>query len=282
MISPMKKLISRTEFAKIAQVTQGAVTRAAKTSLSEAVDGKYIDLNHAAAQEFIKKNHEAKTPEPLPGIDPLYEKAVELCQNMDRWSANLIKHNLNVGSTRATKIFNQIIAAGVKEKFEREGKVLAAAPIPKTPHVRGTQAAKQKRIAADVEELEEIELPENIIAFADMTIRDVIRKYGTAERFVDYLKALKEIGIMAEREIKLAEMKGELVSRRLVQTRVIEEFDAAHIKLLRDGSKTIAVQVAAMVSAGESIEDIEKTIAGKITDFIRPAKSKIEKALRDV
>lgn len=275
----VKQLVTRAKFAKIAGVTPAAVTKAAELSLKNCVDGKYLDANHPDALAYIEKIARAKTPETLPGIDPLYENAVEACRAAGRWSANTICKGVGVGHIRANKILKQIEAAGVPQSDARSDKVMT--PTKKEPHVRGPAIVKQRRIAQDTEDLEEIVLPDNIAAFADMTIRDVIRKYGTAERFVDYLKALKEIGIMAEREIKLAEIKGQLISRDLVQKYVVEEFDAAHMKLLRDGSKTLAVQVAAMCAAKETPEDIEKFISEKITDFIRPVKTKISRALRN-
>lgn len=274
----MEKLVSRTEFARLAGVTPGAVTKAAKTSLLEAVNGKYIDANHAAAIKFMEKAALDKTPPPLPGIDPLYEKALEACLESGLWGTPFLRSTFHIGGERAKKLRDQIKAA--KEQSRAEKVIPVALTEPKAPHVRGTALLKQKRIAADSAPLDEVVIPDNIAAFADMTIRDVIKKYGTAERFTDYLKALKEIGIMAEREIRLAEIKGQLVSRAMVQTQVVEQFDEAHMKLLRDGSKTIAIQVSAMCEAGESIEDIEKFISEKITDFIRPVKAKIAKALR--
>lgn len=270
---------ARAKFAQIAGVTPAAVTKAANLALKNCVDGKYIDSAHPDALAYIEKIAHAKTPETLPGIDPLYENAISACRAAGKWNANVICKGIGVGHVRANKILRQIEAAGVKDADARADKVMA--DLKKTPHVRGPALIKQRRIEQDDHDLEEIVIPDNIAAFADMTIRDVIRKYGTADRFVDYLKALKEIGIMAEREIKLAEIKGQLISRDLVQKYVVEEFDAAHMKLLRDGSKTLAVQVSAMVAAKETPEDIEKFISEKITDFIRPVKTKVAKALRN-
>lgn len=275
----MKKLMTRTEFANLAGVSAGGVTRACKKALAPAVDGKFIDANHESAKEFLEKCARPKTPsgdETPPGIDELYYKALEACQRTGKWSVNFIRQEFHMGYSRAHRILSQLEAAGAKEL----PKQTRADIVINLPKPNGTKAVKEKRISADTEELEEIEIPENLAAYADMTIKEVCYKFGTAPRFVDYLKAMKEIGLIAEREIKLAEIKGMLVSRQLVQEQVIEKFDEAHMKLLRDGSKTISVQVTAMVNAGEPIEEIEKFIAEKITDFIRPAKSKITKALR--
>lgn len=278
----MKKLISRTEFAKIANVTQGAVTRAAKTSLREAVDGKYIDLDHAAAQEFIKKNIRAKTPETLPGIDPLYEDAIQLCRDTGKWSANVIKQNMNVGSTRATKIFNQILAAGGREKFEREEKVLASVAEPKSAHARGTAAKRQQEMAADTGEIEESPIPPNIEIYADMTLREIYEKFGTATRFKDWLAAMKDITVIQERQLKAARLQGELVSRKAVHDFIVDPINSTHIKLLRDGSQTIAVRTKALVESGADVGELKKFIEETLTSFIRPMKSRVTRALENL
>lgn len=279
----MKKLVSRTEFAQLAEVSAATVTRAALNRLADAVDGKYIDAAHPAAVDFIEKGRDAKTKktETVPGVDPLYEHAVARCAQLGKFNAEFLKKEFNIGSERARKLRDMIATSGVLDRSEIIIPMGILENRKKFPHVRGTAAAKQNRIDADDEILEPIAIPGNIIRFADMTIRQVIQGYGTATRFVDYLKALKEIGIMAEREIRLAEIKGQLVSRALVQTQIVEQFDAAHMKLLRDGSRTIAIQVSAMVAAGETPEDIEKAISEKITDFIRPVKAKVARALKN-
>lgn len=51
----MKKLVSRSEFARMAGVTPGGVTKACKKMLAPAIYGKRIDANHTAAIEYLKK-----------------------------------------------------------------------------------------------------------------------------------------------------------------------------------------------------------------------------------
>lgn len=277
-----KNLVSRTQFAKIAGITPSGVTKAALRDLEPAVSGKYIDAAHPAAVAFVEKMARRPTPESagkVPGIDPLYEKAIEVCREHGKWGQDFLRAHFRIGAERAQRLAALLRATKAKEK------ALEVPPPPKpekkTPHVRGSALLKQKRIEADDEELEEIQIPDNILKFADLTLREVIKKYGTAERFVDYLKALKEIQLIAEREIKMAEIKGQLVSRYLVQTQIVEQFEAAHIKLLMDGAKTISVKASALCAAGATTEEIEKMVAEKITDFIRPVKSKIERALKN-
>ena len=149
------------------------------------------------------------------------------------------------------------------------------------PHVRGTAAVKAaKKRQADQED-EIFEIPEDIQAFADMTLRELIEKFGTDTRFVDWLSATQKIEAINEKRLKNATTEGELVSRKLVRTGIIEPIDACHIKLLTDGAKTIARRATAMHSAERPLEDIEKFVADQITSFIRPVKAKVARALKN-
>lgn len=257
------------------------MTKAAKKDLINCVDGNYIDAAHPDALAYIKKIEKLKTPEPLPGIDPLYEKAIELCKSSGRWSANAIKQGLSVGSTRATKIFNQIIAAGVKEKFERGEKVLATA-AEKTPHVRGTAARKQQAMNSDTGELKEDTIPENIEIYADMTLREIYEKFGTATRFKDWLSAMKDITVIQERQLKSAQLQGKLVSRKAVHDFIVDPINSTHIKLLRDGSQTIAVRAKALVESGAEVAEIKHFVEDTIGSFIKPMKTRVSRALADL
>lgn len=276
----MKKLVSRTEFAKIANVTQGAVTRAAKTSLQAAVDGKLIDLNHESAKEFIKKNAQAKTPETIPGIDPLFEKAVKICAEKGLWGQDFLKKEFSIGSTRAQKLAALLRASKVKDRVDiviPEEKLET-----KTPHVRGTAARRQHSINNDTGELKEDDIPENIETYADMTLREIYAKFGTASRFKDWLTAMKDITVIQERQLKSAQLQGKLVSREAVHKFIVDPINSTHIKLLRDGSQTIAVRAKALVESGAEVSEIKHFVEDTIGSFIKPMKARVSRSLEDL
>ena len=272
-----QRLYTRAGFAEIAGVSGAAVTKACQAALKPACDGQMIDANHAAAKAYLKKHARTQTEE----RDELFDKAVEFCQNSGKWTAYGIRHGLMIGATRAKKIIHQISAAGLIPEDKNQKYVDGRVSPPKTPHVRGTAARRAQQIAADVEELEpEPMIPEQIAKYADMTLREAIEKYGTAPRFKEWLSAMKEICMIEDRNLKIAETKGRLISRDLVQKYIIGEVDAAHIKLLRDGSKTIAVRVAAMVGSGAEQTEIERVVSDLISSFIKPMKVKVTRAIR--
>lgn len=274
----VKKLVTRTVFAKLAGVTPAAVTKAADSALKNCVDGKLIDSAHPDALAYVEKIAHAKTPEPLPGIDPLYENAVEACRVAGKWNVYTICKGVGIGHVRAKKILSQIEAAGVKNTEARIDKVMAK----KEPHVRGTAAAKQQRMDADGGEVGEPEIPPNIEIYADMTLREIYEKFGTLPRFKDWLGAMKDISAIQERQLKSEQVKGTLVSRDIVHRFIVDPIDSAHIKLLRDGSQTISVRAVAMCEAGADQSEIKKLVEDTISSFIRPMKAKVSRAMQNL
>lgn len=281
----------------MAGVAPASVTKACAAGLKAATDGKRVNAAHPAAQDYIAKHERASTPSAAPGLDPYYEDALVACTEAGRWSANTICKALKVGSERGKRIFGQLRAAGLVPDPS------APAPPPqpvatKPPHVRGTAAAKEKRkrvpppeaLAAYAQAAElngtpnprddyVFEVPQDIQAFADMTLRELIEKFGTDTRFVDWLKATQTIEAINEKRLKNAVTRGELVNRNLVKVGVIDPIDSAHIKLLTDGVKTIARRSTAMHDSGRGLDEIEKFVADQISSFIRPVKSKVARAL---
>lgn len=149
------------------------------------------------------------------------------------------------------------------------------------PKPRGHTAKNEAKKAGYYEE-HAFTVPEYIGDLADMTLRELIMQFGTDVRFLDWLKATKEIEMINEKRLKNAESEGLLVSRRLVKIGIIEPIDSAHIKLLTDGAKTISRRTVAMHDAGKDLLEIEKFVADQISSFIKPVKDKVSRALKDV
>lgn len=157
-------------------------------------------------------------------------------------------------------------------------------PAKPPPHVRGTAARKeaQKKEAMDNLVIGGKTLhtvPDNIKEFGNMTLNEVVARYGTDLAFVDWLRATKSIEDINEKRLKNAVTQGELVSRKLVRLGVLEPVEAAHLKLLTDGAKTIAKRTQTMACAGRTLEEIEAFVVDNISSFIRPIKKKTRDAL---
>ena len=283
----VKKLMSKSEFARLAGVSPAAVTKALRSTLRDAEHGKRIDAAHPAAVKYLQDKADATTPvtdEPATGIDPLYEAAVAVCRSNNRYTKSNIARGCKIGFARAEKILGMIKASGLDKKAPPPD------PAPKPARVdkghRAKQNTKEAESLADLkDELENgsviHDIPEDLDDFVDMTLREILQRFGTKTAFLDWLKATKSIEDINEKRLKNAQTRGELVNRDLIKVGVIEPFDTAFNKLLTDGAKTIARRVSAMNGAGRSVADCEKFVADQISSFIKPAKAKIARTLKN-
>lgn len=283
----MAKLLTKSAFAALCGVNPSSITKACAGTLAPALAGNRIDADHPAAQAYRAERERAATPEPAEGIDPLYAEALAHCRESCRWSATSLRARFGVGSARAADIVKQFHAAGVFETYPDAPPAVVTfndGGEIKAPHVRGHAAARETRKAPPTlppdSQPDAHEVPPQIEAFADMTLRELIQRYGTDVRFLDWLKATKEIEMIAERRIKNAAAQGKLISRSLVERGVIDPFNGAHLRLMSDGAKTITASVVAKHLSGLSEPEIERYVSDVIGSFLRPVKNKVAQALR--
>lgn len=281
----MQKLLSRTKFADLAGVNPSTVTRLCKTLLLAATVGKMIDSAHPDAVKYLANRERDQTSPADRGLDPLYQDAVSSCQTEGRYSISFVQRSLKIGYNRAAAIVTVMKANGLIPDKAKE-QPTASTPAPATqkapkPHVRGHAAAKEtrKREAAQQEPI--IAVPDDIQAFADMTLRELIDKFGTDGRFVDWLSATQKIEAINEKRLKNAQTKGVLISRELVKVGVIDTFNAAHLRLMKDGAKSIAAGVISKHAAGAELSEVEAYISDILGSFIKPVKGKINRVLKD-
>lgn len=286
----VKKLVSRAEFARLANVSAAAVTKACSSNvLKTATVGKRIDALHPVAVGYLESHNRDPETSPAPGIDPLYEDVVKLCQENGRWSVTFLQRHFRIGWGRASQIMEMVRAAGLIPETTKAPPASKPA-APKKPYIRGHAAkneSKKKQAREDLRERLENgdtlhEIPEDIREFADMSLREIIERFGTDVAFGDWLKATKAIEDINDKRIKNAKSRGDLVHRDLIKVGIIDPIDAAHTKLLTDGAKTISRRATAMHDAGRSLGEIEKFVANQITSFIRPMKAKVGRTLKNV
>lgn len=274
----VKKLMTRAAFSKLAGVTPAAITKAAGRALSPACEGKRINASHPAAVAYLQEQTDkANQPDPpATGIDPLYEDAVAACRDAGRCSTPVIRAALKVGSDRAAALQKLIKAAGIK--FDQPAP--APARVDPTPDVVKQEPVVVAPAVAYVEDPFD-DLPEEIAAVADMTIRQVVDKFGTVTAFKDWLGALKSIEDIREKRNKNAEKEGLLIPRELVRTHIIGAFEQAHLELISDTAQTVASRLHAMYSAGDDARAGREFIAATIGKTVKTAKTTIARVLRN-
>lgn len=186
--------------------------------------------------------------------------------------------------TRATKraLSPAIVGRRVDRDHIRVQEYIAIHTGKETPKraISGRQAVREnKKKASTISKKEEATIPGNLDGYADMSLRQLIKKYGTDMAFVDWLKAYKEIEAINEKQLKIATIKGELVSRDLVEKNVISQFNAAHLRLMTDGAKSIASGLVAKHVSGAESHELEAHVVDVISSMIKPLKNKIKRGL---
>ncbi len=274
------KFVKQSEFAVLAGVSKQQVSKIVKTTLSKAYDGTRINVNHPDAQKYLEKCTPVPAA-PAPGIDPLYEKALAHCKKTARWSSRGLKEEFHIGSTRAQKIMKMFKLAGVIPKD----------PVPEPEEVPAVTTAdlaagyKVKEVAeivtspADTDYM--FEVPEDLLEFVDMTLREILVRFGTTTRFNDFLAATQKIEAINEKQLKNAQTEGKLVARSLVQKTVIDVYNEAHLRLLKDGAKSVAATVVSKHASGAEMAEIEGYVSDMLASFLKPVKTKIRKAMSD-
>ncbi len=154
-------------------------------------------------------------------------------------------------------------------------------------YVAGSAAARDRMKQGEAEKTgslaENLQLiPKDIRDLADKTLAELVVIFGTDQRFVDWLKAVKDIEQIQSNRMKTAEKEGHLVSRILVEIGVIDPVNTAHRRMLTAGSKTIARRLTSMWDAGRNLDECEEFVRDTIGSFIRPLKKRMVKVIKDV
>ena len=277
----MQKLHSKSKFARMAGVNPSTVTRLCETILKAAVSGKQVDAAHPDAVKYLQDRARGQTLPAATGLDPFYEEAVSLCQSENRYSITFLQRGLKIGYSRAARIVDVMrINNLIPTKDEPPISVDFKPPPPPRGQAAVKETKKAVALAANPEE-QIFDIPQDIQAFADMTLRELIHRFGTDTAFVDWLNATQKIEAINEKRLKNAQTKGLLISRELVKVGVIDVFNSAHLRQLKDGAKSIAAGVISKHAGGAELSETEAFVSDILGSFIRPIKNKIARSLKN-
>jgi hypothetical protein len=121
---------------------------------------------------------------------------------------------------------------------------------------------------------------EDIEAFADMTLRQLVERFGTARKFKDWLEALKKIEGIREKRLANERTEGTLVARELIQVHVFGAIDSGNRRLLSDAPRTIATRVSGATKSNASLEEMEGIVREVISSQLKPVKATAARVLR--
>ena len=197
-------------------VSRMAISKVAKTQLSEAFVGKKIDLDHPSVKKYMASTH---------GSGDSSEKTKK--------SQNKAK--------KSTPKPN---------------------PAPRAPKVRTPK--KESNLSTE---------------FEDMTLREIISRFGTSYQFKEFLSGWKTLADVRLKEIQIKEKSGELIPKEFVKTHVFAILDGLNKRLLMDTPKTIFAQVKAMIKSDAEEVATTKTIHDLISAQLKSVTKKVKRNL---
>lgn len=117
----------------------------------------------------------------------------------------------------------------------------------------GTQSPRPKQAQEDRPQPDDVDVSE----YGNMTLNEIVAEFGTDENFRGFLDAKKKQVEIIEKEIKVKEKLGELVSRDLMDKTRFSLVDGFTSRLLTDFCKSSPVDLRAAFESGKDNIEIE-------------------------
>lgn len=311
-----RDLCTRAQFAEKCGVGVPAVIKSLRTCLQGVLYENYIDQNHPRAVAYYEYHRNKKTNyysnRSYWNIVKLYreDNNIKPHQILNKMGKNIrdIKEIYELakietlplpdGSSKSSSTSSKSLSESLSKKTEESGALIhdgttakpASYPIPfpkledenLQPILKPAEMPPSPSIKNSVQKITPDTIPDDIRDVKKMTIEEVVETFGTKLDYKLYVDAVKNIELIHEKRLKNARTMGLLVSKELVKVGIIDRVNAAHIKLLTDGMKTMAVRVEAMVHAGRNRQEIQKFMTDQTSSFIKPMKSKIDMSFENI
>lgn len=113
----------------------------------------------------------------------------------------------------------------------------------------------------------------------DLTIREVVMKYGSVDGFKRFIESLKGIAEYKFRELKVKQQRGELIERDRVASVVFPMIDVAFTRLVSDVPTSLSKLIVARVESGGegTARDVEELIINANGVVLKNLKKSIKK-----
>jgi len=136
---------------------------------------------------------------------------------------------------------------------------------PKTSKTKSPPPPVQTQTAPLPHELKELE---------DLTVREVVMRYGSVDGFKRFVDSLKNIAEYKHRELRVKQQRGDLIEREKVAGLVFPLIDVAFARLVSDVPESVSKLIVARVESGgpETTADVQQ--------LIRDANSRVLKNLK--
>lgn len=157
-----------------------------------------------------------------------------------------------------------------KPRPSRLDKAVAKPDTPKAAPAEMQTVMPEADDGPDIEELQ------------NMTLRQILDRWGTLPRFVSYLDAVKKMGEIHHRRTMTQERRGDLVDRTLAEITFLGVVEQAFKRLVTDIPEGLAVEVLARAQAGgpDARLDVLEIIRSANGRALKSAKDKVVENVR--
>lgn len=121
---------------------------------------------------------------------------------------------------------------------------------------------------------------EDLDELADL-LEPLMRRFGTAQAFRDWLVALKTIQEVRSKRLDNEETEGRLIERELVSTHIFSALENFHKRLLTDVVTTISQRLYGAAKGGVPLEEAKRIVRGIISEQLKPVKITAARVLRN-
>ncbi len=121
---------------------------------------------------------------------------------------------------------------------------------------------------------------DDIEQLADL-IRPLLERFGTEQRFKDFLASLKTIEEIRGKRLDNEENEGRLIERELVSKHIFSALESLNKRLLTDVVSTITQRLYGAVKSGVSLEEAKEMVRDIISAQLKPVKTTAARVLRN-
>jgi len=113
----------------------------------------------------------------------------------------------------------------------------------------------------------------------NLTVKEVVHKYGTMAGFKNYLDALKVMADWKNKELKFLEARVELVKINPFTNSIFSLIDLAFKRIVNEFPNSIAPQLKAIIKVGkdDSLIQMAKLMEKELSQILKNCKSKVIK-----
>jgi len=116
----------------------------------------------------------------------------------------------------------------------------------------------------------------------DLTVKEVVHKYGTIAGFKNYLDALKTMADWKNKELKFMEARVELVKINPFTNSILSLIDLAFKRIVNEFPNAIAPQLKAIIKVGkdDALIQMAKLMEKELSQILKNCKSKVIKDIK--